>query len=302
MIDAAQQRINTLEKKVGTDAKSPLFAQLAGYYLEASRAQDALRVCDAGLANFPFYTTGHLVKGKALVVLNLLAEARREFEFVLDFLPNNETIKTLLNQMPQSESESISAALQDRQPSAPEPEQIQTSAPAYSYTASPAPSREATYEYGEAEQPVQEQAPSVPVEPSTESTFFDALTQPPSAETTDDAFGLGFGAPATETLPAPEVSPFGGFDLPQPGQPSFSESPALPGEQIKGFDFTMPSSEQSFSAPQYTQRKNRLKNMRHAGEKNSRTIIQFLWMITLTIEQLHRNSHQYSFRLERRIK
>ena len=47
-----------LEKRVGTDAKSPLFAQLAHYYLEASRAQDALRVCDAGLANFPFYTTG----------------------------------------------------------------------------------------------------------------------------------------------------------------------------------------------------------------------------------------------------
>jgi len=85
MIDIAQQHITTLEKRVGSDAKSPLFAQLAHYYLEASRAQDALRICDAGLANFPFYTTGHLVKGKALAALNMQAEARREFEFVLNF-------------------------------------------------------------------------------------------------------------------------------------------------------------------------------------------------------------------------
>jgi len=100
MIDTAQQHIAVLEKRVGTDAKSPLFAQLAHYYLEAKRAQDALRICDAGLANFPFYTTGHLIKGKALVALNMRAEARREFEFVLDFLPNNETLINLLAQMP----------------------------------------------------------------------------------------------------------------------------------------------------------------------------------------------------------
>ena len=108
-MDTAQQHIATLEKRVGTDARSPLFAQLANFYLGASRAQEALRICDAGLANFPFYTTGHLVKGKALVALNMKAEARREFEFVLDFLPHNETVVKLLAQMPLAADETLLA-------------------------------------------------------------------------------------------------------------------------------------------------------------------------------------------------
>lgn len=98
MLNSLQQKIAILEKKVGHDARSPLFAQLANYYLEANRAQDALKLCDAGLAHFPFYTTGHLIKGKALTALNMRAEARREFEFVLNFLPKNETIASLLSQ------------------------------------------------------------------------------------------------------------------------------------------------------------------------------------------------------------
>ena len=99
-METTQQRIAILEKKVGTDATSPLFAQLAHFYLEAKRAQDALRICDAGLAHYPFYTTGHLIKGKVLVALNMQAEARREFEFVHNFLPSNETLINLLAQMP----------------------------------------------------------------------------------------------------------------------------------------------------------------------------------------------------------
>jgi hypothetical protein len=87
------QDIASIEKRVGPHGNSPLFAQLASHYLEQSRAQDALRLCDAGLANFPFYTTGHLIKGKTLLALKMYAEARREFEFVRDFLPNNHTIR-----------------------------------------------------------------------------------------------------------------------------------------------------------------------------------------------------------------
>ena len=116
MIDTAQQHIAMLEKRVGIDAKSPLFAQLAHYYLEAKRTQDALRICDAGLANFPFYTTGHLIKGKALVALNMQAEARREFEFVLDFLPNNETLINLLAQMPPPAEETLTITPPKAQP------------------------------------------------------------------------------------------------------------------------------------------------------------------------------------------
>lgn len=102
-----QEQIASLERKVGPQAKSPLFARLAMLYLEDGRAADALRVCDTGLANHPYYTTGHLAKAKALVVLNMPTEARRHFEFVLDFLPGNATVKELLASVPPSPEETL---------------------------------------------------------------------------------------------------------------------------------------------------------------------------------------------------
>ena len=58
-----QDQIVVLERKVGPQATSPLFAQLAALYLEAGRARDALRICDSGLAHHPYFSTGHLIKG-----------------------------------------------------------------------------------------------------------------------------------------------------------------------------------------------------------------------------------------------
>jgi len=241
MIDAAQQRISALEKKVGPDAKSPLFAQLAYYYLETKRAQDALRVCDAGLANFPFYTTGHLIKGKALAALNMRAEARREFEFVLDFLPNNETIKTLLAQMPQSEEKSISTTLQEARSEI--GASIQTPPASSSYTIPSALSAESGYSKSKQLTPKPE--PSLSDEPSSESTFFDAIIQTQSAGTVEDAFGFGLETPATETPVTWEPSPFSGFDVPLAEPSPFPETPEPSIEQKGGFN--LQSSDQIFS-------------------------------------------------------
>jgi hypothetical protein len=139
MTELVQQQITALEKKVGPDAKSPLFAQLANFYLEQHRSEDALRICDAGLAHYPFYTTGHLVKGKALVALHMRAEARREFEFVLEFLPRNEMVTALLEQIPPSEDETLSATLQEVQPEILEPEYIPPSLDEYKIPSMPQP-------------------------------------------------------------------------------------------------------------------------------------------------------------------
>jgi len=100
MHETVQQKLSLLEQRVGPESKSPLFAQLASYYLLAGRAQDALRVCDEGIANFPFYTTGHLIKAKVLLTLNMSAEARRELEVVREILPTNETINKFLKDIP----------------------------------------------------------------------------------------------------------------------------------------------------------------------------------------------------------
>ena len=104
-MDDNQQEEAALERHVGDQATSPLFARLAALYLESGRAQDALRICDAGLANFPFYSTAHLVKGKTLLHLGMNGEARREFEFVKDWLPTNPTVAELLSSVPLSDDQ-----------------------------------------------------------------------------------------------------------------------------------------------------------------------------------------------------
>ncbi len=96
MPDSMEQRIRSLEQYLASQPRSPLFAQLAGYYLQQGKANDALRVCDQGLAHYPLYSTAHLVKGKALLELKMIAEARREFELVHELLPTNETVTRLL--------------------------------------------------------------------------------------------------------------------------------------------------------------------------------------------------------------
>lgn len=125
------QRIEILEKRLKESAASPLFAQLAAFYLEQGRAEEALRTCDAGLAHHPFYTTGHLIKGKALLALNMKKEAQRELEFVADFFPTNAEVQRLLNSLGEIEEE----------PSAPpvtEVQELDTTVTATSYDVQPA--------------------------------------------------------------------------------------------------------------------------------------------------------------------
>jgi hypothetical protein len=251
MIDTAQQHIATLEKRVGTDAKSPLFAQLAHYYLEASRTQDALRVCDAGLANFPFYTTGHLIKGKALVALNMQAEARREFEFVLDFLPNNETLINLLAQIPPTAEETLTIPRQKAPPELVTPEPTTPSTTGYNYPVSTAPevpfSPLPAFDFGGIEQAVPEQQPDNTAIISPAPSFFDELTQAPPAAPTENAFGFGFNAPPVEQPETFKTSPFSEFNFPQPEPLITPIEPTPLTESSRGFEFTPPTPDINFS-------------------------------------------------------
>ena len=253
MIDTAQQHIAVLEKRVGTDAKSPLFAQLAHYYLEAKRAQDALRICDAGLANFPFYTTGHLVKGKALVALNMQAEARREFEFVLDFLPNNETLINLLAQMPPPAEETLTIAPPKAPPEIVAPEPTPPLATKYDFPVStspeipiaPAPS----FNFGGIEQAVPEQQPEPTPIAAPVSNFFDELTQISPVAPAEDTVGSGLNAPPVEQPTTFETSPFSEFNFPQPepliNPTAPTQTPST--ESSGGFEFTPPTPDINFS-------------------------------------------------------
>jgi tetratricopeptide (TPR) repeat protein len=233
MPEIVQQQILALERKVGQDAKSPLFAQLANFYLEQNRAEDALRICDAGLANYPFYTTGHLIKGKALVALHMRAEARREFEFVLEFLPRNETVTGLLEQIPPSEDETLTAPKYEEQPEVIEPTYTPPSIDENRIPSLPQQFQEPEYSFSGFDQPLQEQQIELPPAPSplAEPSFFDTFAQTPITKTTEDF--LGFVEPSVETPEIPEMpetlgtSGFpadSGFDVQVPEPPSILET------------------------------------------------------------------------------
>lgn len=207
MIETLEQRIQNLEKHLADQPRSPLFAQLAGYYLQAGRSQDALTVCDAGLAHYPFYSTGHLIKGKTLLALNMRAEARRELEFVHQMLPLNEAVAQLVAQIPASPEESLASA-----PAA-------AKAPAVVAKAAPE-TPPAEPEISEAEQQlsqftedaaqpaVEEPVVSPESTPQEDTSPFEALN-PEVAEApaeTSDPFGLAAPAAEPETFAAPEPS------------------------------------------------------------------------------------------------
>jgi tetratricopeptide (TPR) repeat protein len=232
-----QQEIATLEKKVGVQARSPLFAMLAEQYLSAGKSQEALKLCDSGLANFPFFTTGHLIKGKSLVALKMLAEARREFEFVLDFLPGNSAVTALLASIPRSSNESLTAETPAPRPSATPRMNV-----------SPAP----------VEQHIIETPPLLSPQPDAELDNF-GMPAAPSAPPESD-FGYGISAPTAESntqFGLPESAPVQANPFDSMSQfteiPAAAPSPALPAEDPFGFaganSFEPPQSAPSFDIP-----------------------------------------------------
>ncbi|HTP79710.1 MAG TPA: hypothetical protein VMM57_04835 [Bacteroidota bacterium] len=262
MTDGLQQRIASLEKKVRPGSKSPLFAQLASFYVEVGRPQDALRVCDNGLALFPFYTTGHLVKGKALAALSMNAEAKREFEWVLDFLPGNPAAAGLLAKLsvaapsaveevaPGKESTPtlIGSRMEEPEPAA--PPSVEQAAPPSHESAAPEvePIAEAGLPAQEAPAatsdifglPSEPESPPAMREPASVEPLSAAETapaEPVSAETpAEDPFGFG-ASPAEPPAPEPTTSSFDAFGAAETPEapPSSSPTPEPSGPSI--FDF-----------------------------------------------------------------
>lgn len=236
MAEVQPQKIAALEKIVGTGGKSPLFARLAGLYVQQGKAAEALRLCDEGLANFPHYTTGHLIKGKALLALKMNAEARREFEIVADFLPANQTIAFILSNIQPGEGETL------------------TSPPEISAEPEPPGSEQPPVQEIAETAPAEEPMPVGSTEPTSEqqqpSNIFEAVGQ--TVETTEDPFGFGEGggtvtAPPLESATAEsEPNPFEGF--PTQAEPEAVSAPTGSGS-ANIFDFPSPMQDTPAVAP-----------------------------------------------------
>jgi tetratricopeptide (TPR) repeat protein len=84
-----KSRIEDLRRRIQKDPASIAFAQLAEEYRRAGDCEEAVRVCETGLAQHPAYLSARVTLGRALFQLGRLEDARAEFLRVLDAAPDN---------------------------------------------------------------------------------------------------------------------------------------------------------------------------------------------------------------------
>ena len=86
---ADDARIDALRKRLQKDPGSIAFAQLAEEYRRAGRFQEAIDVCQAGLARHPGYLSARVTLGRALLEIGDVDGAQRELTDVLRVAPDN---------------------------------------------------------------------------------------------------------------------------------------------------------------------------------------------------------------------
>jgi tetratricopeptide (TPR) repeat protein len=74
--------IRRYEERLVKDPSSLAFAPLADAYRKAGRTQDAIRLCEEGLARFPHYATARLILAKALLDEGQGERAQAELEAI----------------------------------------------------------------------------------------------------------------------------------------------------------------------------------------------------------------------------
>jgi len=86
---ADSPRIEELKRRVQSDPASIAFAALAEEYRRAGRFEEAIETCTNGLIRHPSYLSAHVTRGRALIEVGRLPEARTELEYVLKLAPEN---------------------------------------------------------------------------------------------------------------------------------------------------------------------------------------------------------------------
>ncbi len=216
MADTAQEQLRSLEQRLSQNPQSPLFVRLAALYLQNGRANDALRLCDDGLAHFPFYSTAHLVKGKALVELGMMAEAKHEYDVVDELLPLSETAAKLSASIDLGPSQNLQAT--------PAAEEVVEAEPATEAPIEPSPiqAAEELPAIAEQEPPPQEAAPTeargfvAEETPSAEFGVQEPVAEVPAeeAQAADASFGFGETQTAEPQPETPGITEQPGFEMP----------------------------------------------------------------------------------------
>lgn len=87
--DALAAAMRRHEERLARDPSSLAFAQLADLYRKAGRTQEAIGLCQQGLARYPQYTTARLILAKAWLAENRLDDAVGEMRTILEASPKD---------------------------------------------------------------------------------------------------------------------------------------------------------------------------------------------------------------------
>ena len=106
--------IPSLEARLSSNDKSPVFARLASYYLQEGQLQRAMDICLSGLKHHPNYASAHLVLGKCYEAMGRNIEAMLEYQRALKAVPDNRTVTDLLKTVEQREQETFRKFSEER--------------------------------------------------------------------------------------------------------------------------------------------------------------------------------------------
>jgi tetratricopeptide (TPR) repeat protein len=110
----AATHIPVLEAKKAAHPRFPGFARLASYYLKEGKTQRAVELCLEGLKQFPNYATAHFVLGKCYESIGRNVEAMLEYRRALKSVPDNPTLRTLLESVERREQEAFHKFAEER--------------------------------------------------------------------------------------------------------------------------------------------------------------------------------------------
>ncbi|MCZ6777801.1 MAG: tetratricopeptide repeat protein [Acidobacteria bacterium] len=99
MAASLSPKIQDLAARLNRDPDSKIFLQLAEEYRKEGLLEEALLVCKGGLKKHPGYQSARVAMGRIFLSLNLLEEARVEFEAVLRAAPDNLLANRLLGDL-----------------------------------------------------------------------------------------------------------------------------------------------------------------------------------------------------------
>src|ERR1041385_2375358 len=89
------EELQHIESKLSRRPHSPLFARLAGEYLISGKIEEALKLCDSGLRNYPLYPTAHLIHSKCLAAKEDYLSALVHLQSALDIALDSTILRNL---------------------------------------------------------------------------------------------------------------------------------------------------------------------------------------------------------------